>query len=105
MTGLYGFIGTNIFGTYIAYAPIDRYFDAGLAYASFPGWSFVPDTNGPAQETIGGPEARVPTRPSALMAWAFGFDRPAASVFENDARIRNDAIAATWGIPGMANRR
>jgi len=92
MTGMVGFLATNIFGTYIAYAPIDRYFDAGLAYASFPGWSFVPDTNGRAQETMAkltpGP---VPT--SALMAWAFGFDA-AASVFENDPRIRNDAIAA-----------
>lgn len=92
MTGLYGFIGTNVFGTYIAYAPIDRYFDAGLAYASFPGWSFVPDTNGSAQETM----AKLnpgPNPTSALMAWAFGFDA-AASVFENDARIRGDAIAA-----------
>lgn len=92
MTGLYGFIGTNIFGTYIAYAPIDRYFDAGLAYASFPGWSFVPDTNGPAQETMAGLNPG-PNPTSALMAWAFGFDA-AASVFENDARIRSDAIAA-----------
>ncbi|MBO6688394.1 MAG: hypothetical protein JJ931_00020 [Henriciella sp.] len=92
MTGAVGFIATNIFGSYIAYAPIDRYFDAGLAYASFPGWSFVPDTNGPAQlvmsELSPGPN---PT--SALMAWAFAFDA-AASAFADDPRIRSDAIAA-----------
>ncbi len=88
----FNFAATNIFGTYIAYAPIDRYFDAGLAYASFPGWSFVPDTNGPAQETMA-VLSPGPNPTSALMAWAFGFDA-AASVFENDARIRGDAIAA-----------
>nr|WP_070960748.1 hypothetical protein [Hyphomonas sp. Mor2] len=92
MTGMVGFLATNIFGTYIAYAPIDRYFDAGLAYASFPGWSFVPDTNGSAQDVMAalGPG---PSPTSALMAWAFGFDA-AASVFETDARIRRDAIVA-----------
>jgi len=92
MTGMVGFLATNIFGTYIAYAPIDRYFDAGLAYASFPGWSFVPDTNGRAQETM--EELSPGPRPtSALMAWAFGFEA-AASAFAEDPRIRADAIVA-----------
>ena len=59
MTGAVGFLATNIFGTYIAYAPIDRYFDAGLAYASFPGWSFVPDSNAAAQAGHGGPRTRA----------------------------------------------
>ena len=92
MTGAVGFIATNIFGTYIAYAPIDRYFDAGLAYASFSGWSFVPDSNDAAQivmsELSPGPQ---PT--SALMAWAFGF-HAAASVFADDPRIQAQSIAA-----------
>ncbi|MEO1554005.1 MAG: hypothetical protein AAFR82_08715 [Pseudomonadota bacterium] len=92
MTGAVGFLATNIFGTYIAYAPIDRYFDAGLAYASFPGWSFVPDDNGAAQSVMAelspGPQ---PT--SALMAWAFGF-HAAAGVFAEDSRIEAGAIAA-----------
>lgn len=92
MTGMVGFLATNIFGTYIAYAPIDRYFDAGLAYASFPGWSFVPDTNGRAQEVM--TDLSPGPRPtSALMAWAFGFDA-AASAFADDPRIRADAIVA-----------
>lgn len=92
MTGAIGFIGTNIFGTYIAYAPIDRYFEAGLAYASFPGWSFVPDSDAAAQLVMAdlspGPQ---PT--SALMAWAYGF-HAAAGVFGEDPRIRTEAIAA-----------
>ena len=92
MTGAVGFIATNIFGTYIAYAPIERYFDAGLAYASFSGWSFVPDTNGSAQDVMAtlspGPQ---PT--SALMSWAYGF-HAAAEIFGADPRIQAEAIAA-----------
>lgn len=92
MTGVFGFIGTNIFGTYIAYAPIDRYFDAGLAYASFPGWSFVPDSDAAAQLVMAdlspGPQ---PT--SALMAWAYGF-HAAAGIFGEDPRIDASAVAA-----------
>ncbi len=92
MTGAIGFIATNIFGTYIAYAPIDRYFDAGLAYASFSGWSFVPDTNGSAQTVMAdlGP-GPLPT--SALMSWAYGF-HAAAGVFGSDPRIQADSIVA-----------
>lgn len=92
MTGAVGFVATNIFGTYIAYAPIERYFDAGLAYASFSGWSFVPDTNGPAQ-TVMSELAPGPQPTSALMSWAFGF-HAAADVFAADPRIQNNAIAA-----------
>jgi len=92
MTGAIGFIATNIFGTYIAYAPIDRYFDAGVAYASFPGWSFVPDSDAAAQLVMAD-LAPGPQPTSALMAWGFGF-HAAASVFGDDPRIRDDAIAA-----------
>lgn len=92
MTGMVGFLATNIFGTYIAYAPVDRYLEAGLAYASFPGWSFVPDSaaSGPAVMAELG-SAPAPT--SALMAWAFGF-HAAAGVLGDDNRIRSDAITA-----------
>ncbi|MEM9180934.1 MAG: hypothetical protein AAGA89_14570, partial [Pseudomonadota bacterium] len=92
MTGATGFIATNIFGTYIAYAPIDRYFDAGLAYASFPGWSFVPDSNDAAQLVMAD-LSPGPAPTSTLMAWAYGF-HAAAGVFGEDARIDSDAIAA-----------
>lgn len=92
MTGVFGFIGTNIFGTYIAYAPIDRYFDAGLAYASFSGWSFVPDSDEAAQLVMAD-LAPGPQPNSALMAWGFGY-HAAAHVFGEDPRIREGAIAA-----------
>ncbi len=92
MTGATGFIATNIFGTYIAYAPIDRYFDAGLAYASFPGWSFVPDSNDAAQLVMAD-LSPGPAPTSTLMAWAYGF-HAAAGVFGEDARIDAGAIAA-----------
>ena len=92
MTGVTGFLATNIFGTYIAYAPIDRYFDAGLAYASFSGWSFVPDTNGSAQTAMA-ELAPGPMPTSALMAWAYGF-HAAAGIFGEDPRIDVKAIGA-----------
>ena len=92
MTGLYGFIGTNIFGTYIAYAPIERYFDAGLAYASFPGWSFVPDSKGDAEAVMASLQPG-PAPTSALMAWAYAY-HAAAEVFSGDPRIDATAIAA-----------
>ena len=92
MTGMVGFLATNIFGTYIAYAPIDRYFDAGLAYASFSGWSFVPDTNGSAQTAMA-ELAPGPMPTSALMAWAYGF-HAAAGIFGEDPRIDGNAIGA-----------
>ena len=92
MTGMVGFLATNIFGTYIAYAPIERFFDAGLAYASFSGWSFVPDTNGSAQSVMAELGAD-PLPTSALMSWAFGF-HAAAGVFAEDPRIQADAIVA-----------
>lgn len=92
MTGMMGFLATNIFGTYIAYAPVERYLDAGLAYASFYGSSFVPDSNGPAQRVMAelGPG---PQPTSTLMAWAFGF-HAAAKVFADDVRIDGSAISA-----------
>ena len=92
MTGTVGFIATQIFGRYIAYAPIDRYFDAGLGYASFYGSGFVPDRNVEAQAVMTElPSAAPPS--SALMSWAFAFSA-AAQVFEDDPRIRSDAIVA-----------
>ena len=86
------FLATNIFGTYIAYAPIDRYFDAGLAYASFPGWSFVPDSNASAQLVMAD-LAPGPQPTSALMSWAFAY-HAAAGVLGSDPRINAGAVAA-----------
>lgn len=92
MGGAVGFIATNIFGTYIAYAPIERYFEAGLGYASFYGSGFVPDANGAAQSIMAELEPG-PKPTSTLMAWAYGFDA-AARILGKDPRIEETAIAA-----------
>ncbi|MEM1391043.1 MAG: hypothetical protein AAGG45_08160, partial [Pseudomonadota bacterium] len=87
-----GFVATQIFGTYIAYAPVERYFEAGFAYASMPGFGFIPDRNGPAQDVMRalGPE---PHPTSALMGWAYGY-HAAADIFMRDSRIDDTAILA-----------
>lgn len=92
MTGMVGFLATNIFGTYIAYAPIDQYFEAGFAYASFYGSGFVPDSNEAAQSVMAALEPG-PKPTSALMSWAYGF-HAAADMLGQDQRIQSDAIAA-----------
>lgn len=91
MTGAVGFLATQIFGTYIAKAPLERYLDAGIAYASFYGSDFVPDSRRAGPEVmaqLGGPV--LPT--STLMAWAYGYSA-AIDALEGDSRIDRDAIA------------
>lgn len=91
MEGFPGWAATQIFGTYIALAPVERYFDAGLAYASFYASEFIPDRRkaGPAaMAALGGPVN--PT--STLMAWAFGFSA-SVDVLEADPRINPRDIA------------
>ncbi|MEZ5998016.1 MAG: hypothetical protein R3B98_04920 [Hyphomonas sp.] len=91
MDGFPGWAATQIFGTYIALAPVDRYFDAGLAYASFYASDFIPDRRAAAPEAmaaLGGPIN--PT--SALMAWAYSFSA-ATDVLEADPRIDPKKIA------------
>jgi dienelactone hydrolase len=82
---------TQIFGRYIEEAPVSRYFDAGLAYASFYASELVPDKNGEAQTVManmGGPIN--PT--SALMAWSYGFSA-ALDALEADPRIDSKRMA------------
>ena len=91
MEGLPGWAATQIFGTYIALAPVDRYFDAGLAYASFYASDFIPDRKKEApvdMAALGGPVN--PT--SALMAWAYSFSA-AVDVLDADPRIDPKGIA------------
>ncbi len=91
MEGFPGWAATQIFGTYIALAPVERYFDAGLAYASFYASDFIPDRKKEAPEAmaaLGGPVN--PT--SALMAWAYSFSA-AVDVLDADPRIDPKGIA------------
>lgn len=92
MTGVAGFLATQIFGTYIAEAPVARYIDAGLGYASFHGSDFVPDSRsaGPSVMANLG-EAPLPT--GTVAAWAYAYEAVAESL-KADPRVRSDAVAA-----------
>jgi len=74
-----------LFGEYIAEAPVGRYFDSGLVYASFHAGDFIPDSAQQAPGAMAGLGARVnPT--GTLMAWAFAFSA-AIDVLEDDPRV------------------
>lgn len=82
---------TAVFGEYIAEAPVDLYFDAGFAYASFHASDFVPDdaeAAGSAISALGG----HPNPGSTLMAWAYAFSA-AITALEADPRIDKSRMA------------
>ncbi len=91
MDGTLGRAARFVFGEFIAEAPVARYFDAGLAYASFHASEAVPDSRveGPSvMAALGGPV--TPT--SALMAWAFAYSA-AADALSDDQRIDPQRLA------------
>jgi hypothetical protein len=80
-----GWVAARVFGEYIVEAPVDLYFDAGLAYAAFEAGEFVPDKAREAPEVmaaLGGPIN--PT--GALMAWGYAFSA-VVDALSGDARI------------------
>lgn len=86
-----GMVISAVFGEYIAEAPVDLYFDAGFAYASFHASDFIPDDKeeaGPALEGLGGD----PNPGSVLMAWAYAFSA-AVTALEADDRLDDDRMA------------
>ena len=86
-----GFLITNVFGEYIAEAPVGFYFDAGLAYASFHAGDFIPDSAASAPGAMANLGGEVnPT--SALMAWAYAFSA-ALDVLEEDPRIDTEHMS------------
>ncbi|WP_291077363.1 hypothetical protein [Hyphomonas sp.] len=90
MEGTVGFVATQIFGTYIARVPLERFLDSGIAYASFYGSDFVPDRRAQASavmENLGGPVA--PT--STLMAWAYAYSA-AMQALEARPQVNPDAM-------------
>lgn len=90
MEGAFGFLATQIFGTYIAEVPLQRFMDAGIAYASFYGPEFVPDRRAEAPGVMAG--LGGPLNPtSTLMAWAYGY-AAAMDVLEPRDRIDADAV-------------
>ena len=92
MSGLTGFIATGIFGSYIAYAPIERYLDAGLAYASLSGPTVIPDNRHAARMRLKALDSALADT-GTLIVWAKAF-AAIASVLQDDPHIQPDAIAA-----------
>ena len=79
------FIVTQLFGEYIAEAPVGLYFDAGFVYASFHAGDFIPDSTQVAPKAMAELGADMnPT--STLMAWAYAFSA-AMDVLEDDQRV------------------
>ena len=79
------FIVTQLFGEYIAEAPVGLYFDEGFVYASFHAGDFIPDSETLAPKALAELGGEVnPT--STLMAWAFGFSA-AMDALEHDPRV------------------
>ncbi|MEQ9505889.1 MAG: hypothetical protein RLO80_06425 [Hyphomonas sp.] len=79
------FLAEQLFGEYIAEAPVDLYFDAGFVYSSFHAGDFIPDSveRAPkAMAELGGDI--LPT--STLMAWAYAFSA-AMDALEDDPRV------------------
>ena len=79
------FLAEQLFGEYIAEAPVGLYFDAGFVYSSFHAGDFIPDSveRGPqAMAELGGDI--LPT--STLMAWAYAFSA-AMDALEEDPRV------------------
>lgn len=86
-------VAEYIFGEFIAFAPVEAYFDAGYAYASFYASDLVPDRSAQARgvmESMVGNGARAPT--SALMAWAYGYSA-AIDALAGEDWLNSEAIA------------
>jgi len=83
-----------IFGEYIAKVPLERYFEAGFAYANYYGSDVVPDrveAGRAAMERLqAASETAAPT--GALMAWAYAY-KAAIDVLANEAWLDEDRIA------------
>ncbi len=82
-----------VFGEFIARAPIEDWFEAGIAYASYYASDLVPDSRkaGPAaMAAMTPPQGASPT--GTLMAWAYGYTA-AIDVLQADSAIDPARIA------------
>ena len=96
MEGFGGWAAVQILGRYIARAPIEQYFDRGIAYANFYAGQIVPDRPAPAARVMEGlrQEPGI-TASSALSFWGYGYSA-AIDLLQNDRRINTDRIGI-WG--------
>ena len=82
----------NIFGPYIATAPVDQYLDAGYAYASYFAGDVVPDRSRAAPAALARLNDGAATPTSAITAWAYAYSA-VIDVLENDPGIDAGRIA------------
>jgi len=90
MSGFAGFIATGLFGRYIAHAPVERYVQAGFAYASFSGPDIMPDSPSDAADILASDEA-LSDQSGTLIIWAKAYAE-IARLFSGDPHIRADSI-------------
>lgn len=99
-----------IFGEYIAEVPVEAYFDAGYAYASYYASDMVPDRSTSGPEVMAGlimPDGRTPS--GTLMAWAYGYsavidlladedwlDEDRIAVFGHSRHGKSALLAGIW---------
>lgn len=95
--GLGGWAVKSILGRYIAKAPVEQYFDRGIAYANFRAAAIVPDRADRGADVMAGFRASNEgvTASSALTYWAYGWSA-AIDLFESDERIDKTRIGI-WG--------
>ena len=94
--GFGGWALIQILGRYIARAPIDRYFDRGVAYANFYASEIVPDRPRAGAEVMAALRQQPGiTASSALSFWGYGYSA-AIDLLEKDARIDPGRIGI-WG--------
>ena len=96
MDGAGGWMAAQILGRYIARAPIEQYFDRGIAYANFYASHIVPDRPRPAADAMAGlrQEPGI-TASSALSFWGYGYSA-AIDMLQADPRIEAGRIGI-WG--------
>lgn len=96
MNGFGGWAVTQILGRYIAKAPIEEYFDRGIAYANFYAGQIVPDSARRGEQVMAGLRAEPGiTASSALSYWGYGYSA-AIDMLQADTRIDPGRIGV-WG--------
>lgn len=92
-SGFGGWMIKSILGRYIAKAPVEQYFDRGMAYANYYASSIVPDgaNAGSAVMAWYREQNDGVTASSALTYWGYGWSA-AIDYLETDARVDQDRV-------------
>lgn len=108
--GFAGFMVQNIFGEYIAKAPLDRYLDAGYAYGSFQASAVISDSNDAAMSQLAAlRDSDGIESTGAIMLWSYAFsaiidhletdpraDLSRIAVMGHSRHGKSTLVAAVW---------